>query len=264
MKGVISCIAITRDVSPNIHLCELTHLERQPIDYTRAHDQHQAYQQALQAAGLEVVSLPAEADLPDSVFIEDTAIVLDEIAVITRPGADSRKLEIESVASVLSQYRTLAWIQAPGTLDGGDVLRVGKQLFVGLTTRSNQAAVTQLQAILAPFGYRVQGVPVQGALHLKTAVTQVAENTLLINPSNLDSAPFASFQLIEVDPAEPMAGNALWLGDLGISAVIFPAGYPRTMQRLKAAGIRVISVPADELAKAEGGVTCCSLVFSAG
>lgn len=251
-------IAITREVSPNIHLCELTHLERTPIDYNRAHSQHQEYQKALEGLGIKVQRLAAEPDLPDSVFVEDTAIVLDELAVITRPGADSRKPEIETVVRALSPYRHLEAIHEPGTLDGGDVLRIGKKLFVGLTTRSNQSAIDQLQAILSPYGYSVIGVPVHGALHLKTAVTQVAEDTLIINPDSIDRAIFSSYQLIEVDPDEPMAGNALWLGE----CVLYPAAHTRTRARLEAAGITVVSVPADELAKAEGGVTCCSLVFN--
>ncbi|MBI4730976.1 MAG: dimethylargininase, partial [Chloroflexi bacterium] len=175
--------AITRLVSRSIVNCELTHLERVPIDLENARRQHHAYEEALRSLGVEVLSLAEEPDLPDSVFVEDAAIVLDECAVLTRPGADSRKPEVESIASALTPYRTLYRVQAPGTVDGGDVLTVGKNIWVGLTTRSNRSAIDQMQAFLKPYGYTVRGVGVTGCLHLKTAVTQVAENTLLINPA---------------------------------------------------------------------------------
>jgi dimethylargininase len=251
-------IAIVREVSPNIHLCELTHLERQPIDYLRACQQHTEYQIALRQLGLDVLALPAETDLPDSVFVEDTAIVLDEVAVITRPGARSRRAETEKIAPVLARYRELIYLQEPAVLDGGDVLRVGKVLFVGLTTRTNQAALDQLEKFLTPLGYQIEAVQVNGALHLKTAVTQVSKNMLLVNRQKIELSPFAGFELIHVDPGEPMAGNALLIDQ----QVIYPAGFVRTRTRLEAAGVAVLPVPADELGKAEGGVTCCSLILN--
>jgi dimethylargininase len=250
-------IALTREVSPNISQCELTHLERVPIDYDTACAQHEEYLAALRSLGLEVQSLPAEPDLPDSVFVEDTAIVLDEVAVITRPGADSRKPETESIARALTPYRELRWIESPATLDGGDVLLLGKTLRVGLSGRSNPQAIEQLRKLLNPFGYVVWGANIKGALHLKTGITQVAVDTLLINPAMVEKSDFAGWKLIEVDPSEPMAGNAL----LVEGRVIYPKAYPRTQARLEAAGIEVVPVNAAELAKAEGGVTCCSLIF---
>lgn len=250
-------IAITREISPKIAECELTHLERQVIDIGNARLQYQQYEDALTASGCQVQRLPVESDLPDSVFVEDTAIVLDELAVITRPGAESRRPETEAIARVLQTYRKLACIQPPGTLDGGDVLRINKALYVGLSGRSNLAGVEQLRSILAPYGYSVRGVELHGCLHLKSAVTQVAEDTLLINPDWVDGQVFGEMKLIEVHPEEAFAANAVWIGD----AVIHPAAFPRTRQRLVAAGIKVITVDASELAKAEGGVTCCSLIF---
>lgn len=261
-------IALVREVSDSIVRCELTHLDRTPIDVARARAQHAEYCAALRAAGCEVVEVPALHDQPDAVFVEDCAVVLDEIAVITRPGAASRRAEVESVAEALARFRPLARIVDPGTLDGGDVLRVGRTLFVGETPRSNATGIAQLRALLAPHGYAVVAVPVKGCLHLKTGVSQVggalrsgvaevAPGVLLINPEWVDPAPFAGYELIEVDPAEPMAANALRVGD----AVVFPESYARTAQRLAARGIVPRLVPADELGKAEGGVTCCSVVF---
>ncbi|MBN2385765.1 MAG: hypothetical protein JXB85_02010 [Anaerolineales bacterium] len=250
-------IAITRKVSRSIVNCELTHLERTPIDLENARRQHANYEQALADLGVRVMALSEEPDLPDSVFVEDTAIVLDECAILTRPGADSRKPEVESIGRALGPYRTLHRISAPGTLDGGDVLTVGKTIFVGLTGRSNQAAIDQMQAFLAPHGYQVRGVPVRGCLHLKSAVTQVAENTLLINPAWGNRTDFPGLQFIEVDPSEPGGANVLLVGG---TAVYQPA-YPRTLARLEAAGIQPVLVDASELAKAEGALTCCSLIF---
>jgi len=251
-------IAITREVSRSIVNCELTHLARTPIDVTRARAQHEQYRSALRALGLEIISLPEEPDLPDSVFVEDAAIVLDEVAVLTRPGADSRKPEVESVARALEPYCQLLQVTAPATLDGGDVLVIGKRIFVGQTLRSNDAAVARLTHLLKPFGYQVAGVPVTGCLHLKSAITQVDEITLLINPAWVEKSYFEGFKFIEVDPSEPFAANALLVD----GTLIYPSAYPQTRERLESVGRPIVPVEADELSKAEGGVTCCSLVFN--
>ena len=249
--------AITRAISPRFAECELTHLEREPIDLERARHEHAAYVQALRALGVDVIELNALPDHPDCVFVEDTALVFDECAVITRPGAESRRGETPTIAAALSHWREILCIEPPGTIDGGDVLVAGKQVFVGATERSNEAGTGQLAALLAPYGYQVRAVPVSGCLHLKSAVTQVAADTLLINPAWVDRSHFPGFHLIETDPAEPGAANALLIGD----ALIYAAHQPRTLARLHAAGIRPHVVEAGEVAKAEGAVTCCSLVF---
>lgn len=251
-------IAITREVSPNIGQCELTHFDRQPIDLSLAQTQHHQYEAALEALGCQLVRLPAEATLPDSVFVEDAAIVLDEIALLTRPGADSRQAETASIAQALAPYRTVQPIVTPGIVDGGDVLRIGKRLYVGLSSRSNEAAVAQMVDLLRPFGYAVQGVQVQGCLHLKSAVTQVSPTMLLVNPAWVDAGLFRDMQVIEVDAEEPHAANALLIGD----TVVYPTSYPSTAQRLAQYGIQVHQVDVGELIKAEGAVTCCSLVFT--
>lgn len=250
-------LAVTRNVSPRFNECEITHIERTPIDLDIAQRQHRGYVDALKKLGCDVLELPAESNLPDSVFVEDTAIVLPEAAVITRPGADSRKPETESIARALSTHRKLLYLREPATLDGGDVLVVGKRIFIGLSTRSNNEAVVQLSELLNEFGYMVTGVRLHGCLHLKSAVTRVDDKTLLINRDWVDSASFTEYELIDVDPSEPYAGNCLPIGD----GVIFPTSFPKTREKLEKRGYKIVSVEVDELAKAEGAVTCCSLVL---
>jgi dimethylargininase len=250
-------VAITRKVSPAITRCELTHLQREPIDAALAVRQHEAYERCLAELGCRVVSLPSEPELPDSVFVEDTAVVVGELAVVTRPGAPSRRAETPAVARVLAEYRAVAAIEAPGTLDGGDVLRLGRRLFVGLSGRSNREGTEQLRTLLSPHGYSVEALPVTGCLHLKSAVTQVASDTVLFNPAWVDPVAFEGSRHIETDPSEPYAANALLIGD----AVIYPAAFPRTAARLQRAHIRLVTVDVSELAKAEGAVTCCSLIL---
>ena len=160
---------------------------------------------------------------------------------------------------MLAQHRPLMAIEEPGTLDGGDVLRIGRDIYVGESARSNGAGIAQLRELLAPFGYRVHGVATRQCLHLKSAVTAVADDTLLINPAWVDTAPFAAYRLIEIDPGEEHAANTLRVG----RGVIQPDCFPRTRQRLQDAGIAVTVVDVSELQKAEGAVTCCSLVFAA-
>lgn len=250
-------IAITRDISPRFEECEVTHIERMPIDLSLARAQHAAYVEALKKLSCEVVDLPAEADLPDSVFVEDAAFILPEVAVITRPGADSRKPETESITRALSPLKKLISLQEPATVDGGDVLVLAKNIYIGLSTRSNQAAIDQLNELLGGYGYIVRGVELHGCLHLKSAVTRVDDKTLLINKDWVDPGHFEGFDLIEVDPSEPYAANCLPVRD----SVIFPTAFPKTRRKLEERGYRVVAVDVSELAKAEGAVTCCSLII---
>jgi dimethylargininase len=251
-------VALTREVSPALAGCELTHLARVPIDVEAARAQHRAYERALEDAGYRIERLTSGADMPDSVFIEDIAIVLDELAIVARPGAVSRRAEASAVAAALEPYRPLAIIAAPATLDGGDVLTVGKRLFVGVSTRTNAEAARQLRRILGPHGYSVCEVTVAGCLHLKSAVTALDDRTLLVNPDWIPAAAFTGYDLVAVDPDEPSAANALRLDD----RIIFPSAFPRTAARLRAHGCRIVTVDASELAKAEGAVTCCSLIVN--
>lgn len=252
-------IAITRQVSPAINQCELTHLAREPIDYDRACIQHKQYENALRSLGLDVITLNAKADLPDSVFVEDVALVLDECAIMLNPGASSRRPEVASVEKALTPYREIFRIQPPATVDGGDILTVGRTIYVGISSRSTGEAVRQMKAILSPHGYEVRAVRVTGCLHLKSAVTQVSNDTLLINPEWVSKDDFPGMKFIEVGPSEPYAANAVLVDD----TIIYPSSFPKTQAKLEAAGIRMIIVDADELAKAEGAVTCCSLIFKA-
>ena len=250
--------ALIRPVSPKMGDCELTHLERQPIDVQLAEKQHAAYVKALQNAGCQIISAAAAPDLPDSIFVEDCCVVLDELAIITIPGAASRRPETDGIASALQPHRPLHFIQEPGILDGGDVLVIGKKIWAGLSSRSNQAAIEQMSAFVEPFGYEVNGLTVNGCLHLKSAVTQVAENSVLLNPDWIDAAIFSDFKIIETHPDEPAAANALYLNE----QVIFPVAFPKTAIQLVAAGIEIFLVDNSEVLKAEGGVTCCSVIFN--
>ncbi|OLE57972.1 MAG: hypothetical protein AUG74_17625 [Bacteroidetes bacterium 13_1_20CM_4_60_6] len=254
----VSLLALTRPVPPTITECELTHLEREPISFDRAARQHEEYEAALRTLGCTVTRIAGAPEHPDSVFIEDAAIVLDECAVITRPGAESRRGETEAVANALDAYRPLLRITAPETLDGGDVLRVGCRLWVGLSSRSTAGGAKQLGGFLKRFGYRVDTADVRDCLHLKTAVSALPDGRLLLNPRMVDSWTLDAASPIEVDPAEPFAGNVLCVGD----TVLCPASAPLTRARLDAQGYKTAAVDASELAKAEGGLTCCSLVFN--
>ena len=251
-------IALTRDVSPTIVECELTHLARAPIDVELARAQHRAYERALADAGCTIVQVDAAPALPDAVFIEDAAVVFDEVAIVTRPGAASRRAETTAVAAAVGRYRPLRFIEPPATIDGGDVLTVGRDVFVGVSSRTNAAAVGQMRVILEPHGYRVRAVSVTGCLHLKSAATALADDRLLLNAEWAARGQFEPFALVDVDPLEPAAANIVRAG----RALVYPDAFPRTRERLERAGIPVRTVDVSELAKAEGAVTCCSLVFS--
>ena len=251
--------AITRAVSPAIVNCELSFIDRQPIDLAKAQKQHHAYETLLEKLGAQVISLPAEPDPPDSMFVEDPAFVLDELAVIFPLGTETRRREASSLARALAKYRSLEHIILPGTLEGGDILRIQRKLFVGLTQRSNAEGVRQLTAILATHNYQVVSVPVTGCLHLKSAVTHLGRNTLLANRAWFDANALAGYEWIDVDPAEPHAANALTLG----GTVIVPASFPLTRARIEARGFHVTPLDISELQKAESGFTCSSLLFSA-
>jgi dimethylargininase len=248
--------AITREVSSALAACELTHLARVPIDVTVARAQHRVYEQTLAAAGYRIEHLDADAAMPDSVFVEDMAIVFDEVAILTNPGAESRRCEAPAIAAALAAYRPLQRIEPPATVDGGDVLVAGRRVYVGLSTRTNEDGVRQIRRILVPFGYTVSAVEVRGCLHLKSAVTALADDVLLVNRDWIEPGVFAGCTIVDVAPEEPSAANALRLADRVIAAQAFP----RTADRIAALGLDVALVDASELAKAEGAVTCCSLI----
>ena len=249
--------AITRDVNTAMGSCELTFLPRARIDTTLAVRQHENYTSALSSLGCEIVAIPTEEGLADSVFIEDTALVLDEVAVLCRPGAASRRPEVTGVEAALKPYRTLASIQSPGTLDGGDLLCVGKIIYAGLSTRSNQSGIDQLRGVVADYGYSVEAVEVSRCLHLTSAVSAVSPESLLINPDWVSRSEFGDCELIDIDRDEPHAANAL----LVRNSIIYPSSFPRTAEKLVTHGIDLIPVDMSELQKAEGAATCCSLIL---
>jgi dimethylargininase len=251
-------IAITRDVSAAIGSCELTYLERTPIDVGRAREQHAAYARALTGAGYRVERLPGGDDMPDCVFVEDIAIVFDDLAVIARPGAASRRAEVPAIADALARHRAVRYVEAPATIDGGDVLVAGRRVFVGRSSRTNGDAAAELRRLVGPFGYTVCEIEVRDCLHLKSAATAIGDERLLVNPARVDTSAFSDFELVVVDAGEPDAANALRLRD----RVIASASFPKTAERLAARGLRVDTVDLSELAKAEGAVTCCSLIVN--
>jgi dimethylargininase len=251
--------ALTRQVGSNFAACELTFMERQPIDVAKAIEQHRAYEACLTELGVHVTSLPADPSFPDGVFVEDPAIVLDEVAIITRPGAESRRGEIASIAQALSDFRELRYIREPGTLEGGDVLLVGRTLYVGLSLRTNRDGVAQLADVLDLFGYRVVPVEVTGCLHLKSGACGAGGDVILANREWIDIEKFGEFKIIDVPDDEPSAADVLPIGD----TLLVPANFVHTCEILRAVGIKVHPIDVSELQKAEAGVTCMSLLFEA-
>lgn len=254
----MSAVALVRDLSPRIAECALTHLARTPIDVERARSQHERYCAVLADLGARVEYLPPLADLADGVFVEDTAVVVDELAVATRPGAASRRAEVESTAAALAAYRPVRQLPEGAWLDGGDVLQAGRTIYVGRSSRTTEAGIGALAALLEPHGYEVEAVELDGCLHLKTACTFVPPRFLAVNPAWVDPARFRGLTPVVVDPEEPFGANTLTLG--GVTLV--GAAFPRTEARLRALGLVTRQVDLSELAKAEGALTCSSVILS--
>ncbi|MEE2718225.1 MAG: arginine deiminase-related protein [Planctomycetota bacterium] len=250
-------IAIVRPVPDSIGSCELTHVDRTPIDLATAHRQHQHYVETLSALGCEIITLPPLHDHPDSVFVEDPAFVLDEMAFIARSGAESRRGEAETVADALAAHRSCHRIEAPACIDGGDVLLLGRTLYVGLSSRTNAEAHRQLRDVLAPMGYEVRSVPLHECLHLKTGATAIADDAVLFNPAWVPADVFEGLRLVECHPDEPFSGNVVRVG----STLVADSAWERTNRRLVDFGCDIAEVHLGELTKAEGSVTCSSIVF---
>src|SRR2546423_6810583 len=250
-------IAFVRQVAPSLARCELTHLARAPMDVTQAQGQRAQYVAALTALGCRIEWLPPLAAHPDGVFVEDTAVLVAEIALITRPGAAARRDEVESVAAALARHVPVRRVPEPACLEGGDVLRIGRTLYVGASGRTNRAGVAQLEEALRPFGYAVREVALRGCLHLKSACTFIPPDVLLANPSWVDPSAFDVGVVIAVDPHEPFAANTLTLRGLTLVSSV----YPCTQRALEAAGIVTRAVEVSELHKAEAALTCMSLLL---
>jgi dimethylargininase len=251
--------AITRAVSRSLADCELTWLAREPIDIEKAQAQHRAYERCLEELGARVISLAALEEHPDAVFVEDPALVLDEVAVITTMGCESRRGERESLAEELAEFRPVIRMRDPARLEGGDVMRIGKDLFAGLSARTDPAGVEQLATELKPFRYRVTPVELRDCLHLKSACSSIGQGSLLINQGWLNTEPLRHYRFIDVAPEEPGAANALLVNE----TVMMPSAFPLTAELLRKAGFKVRTVDVTELLKAESGVTCSCLLFDA-
>ncbi len=251
-------IAVMRGVPPTLADCELTFRGREPIDLDRAAAQHAAYAGLLRSLGLEVVDVPADPAFPDCCFVEDVAVVLDEVALLTMPGAPSRRGELPAVEAALTRFRPIERTELPATLEGGDVLRVGRTLFVGRSARTNEAGIARLAAVAEPLGYRVRPVAVTGCLHLKSAVTALDDERLLAHPAWIDTSPFTGLGIVAVDPVEPDAANVLRVGGL----VVADPAFPRTIDRVAELGYGVRTLDVSEFRKAEAALTCKSLLLA--
>lgn len=248
--------AIVREPGPNC-TAGLTTADLGLPDYDLLLAQHRHYVDLLCELGLWVDELPAEADYPDAYFVEDTAVVLPEVAVITIPGAPARRGEQESIAPALAQYRPLVYIEPPGHLEGGDVLMVGRHFFIGLSERTNEAGAEQLSRIVAGHGYTSTAVPVGPGLHLKSSVNVVGPNTLLLTAEFAGHPAFAGYHHIVLDAAEAYASNTLLIN----GTLIMPRGFPRTRAKLESLGQPVVEINVSEVQKMDGGLTCMSLRF---
>lgn len=248
--------ALTRDVGPEITTCEITHISRQPIDAMKAIGQHMKYKELLEKVGVKILALPQFNGHPDAVFVEDTAIVLPEIAIIATMGAKSREEEVDSIAEELSNFRKLVHLQAPAKLDGGDVMLIDKTLYVGLSTRTNREAVQQLYRVVEPYGYRVTPLAVTGCLHLKTGCTYIGQSKLLVNRGWIDVSGLP-YDIIDVPEDEPLAANSLLIND----KLLYSASFPLTRGLLENAGLHVVPIDISELEKAEAGLTCMSIIL---
>jgi dimethylargininase len=255
----VPLVALVREPSASLAECELSYVNRIPIDLNKARAQHAAYCAALHNAGAEVRILPALNHLPDAVFVEDTAVVVDEVAVLGALGVASRAAEAEAIAGALEGYRPVRRLDRPGaTLEGGDVLRIGGTLYVGRSGRTNDAGIEALRSVLEPLGYRLRSVPVDGCLHLKTACTSAGEGIVVANPSWVSGQPFErdGLTVVPVASSEPWAANVLRVAD----TLFTPAGNRVTARRLRAAGIDPVEIEIGEFQKAEAGLTCLSLL----
>jgi dimethylargininase len=249
-------VALTREPARALDACELTYRGREPIDARVAAAQHRGYCEALEACGARVVTLPAVDELPDSVFVEDTAVVLEEVAVLTRPGVESRRGEVDLMEPEVARLRRVVRVEPPATLEGGDVLRLGRALYVGLSPRTNAEGAEALRRFAAPHGYEVVTVEPRGCLHLKTGCSALDEETVLVNPDWVDAGVFRGREVVPVDASEPWAANVLRVA----GSVCVSTAFPRTAEMLSTRyDVRPVEV--SEFAKAEGGLTCMSLLF---
>ncbi|MCK9239484.1 arginine deiminase-related protein [Desulfocurvus sp.] len=227
-------------------------------DYNLMLRQHDAYVDALRSLGLTVITLPPENDFPDAHFVEDTAVVVPEVAVITNPGAPARRGEERTVAPTLGRYKRLARIEAPGTLDGGDVLLVDRRFFVGLSERTNAEGARQFTEIMTARGYAVDTVPVGQGLHFKSGVNHLGGRTLLATPDFAGLPVLAGYDVLVTPAGEDYAANTLYVN----GTLLTPAGFPGVRRLLDGLGLPVVELDMSETRKMDGGLTCLSLRFA--
>lgn len=234
-----------------------TGCEHGHADHALVLQQHDAYVNTLRACGLDVVVLDALAEFPDAYFVEDTAVVTPDVAIITRPGAPSRQGEEEAIATVLAPYRKTTRIQSPGTVDGGDVFMVGTRCFIGRSERTNQDGAAQLGQILETFGNTWVTIPVVAGLHLKSSVNYIGNDTLLLTEDFAGMPEFNEYQKIIVAQTDEYACNTLWIND----HLLTPKGFPETRKKLERLGYEIIELDMSEVRKMDGGLSCLSIRF---
>jgi dimethylargininase len=256
LNQAMSLLALTHAPSPQMQACVRTFVQADAVDVGLVQQQHAAYCHALRQCGAVVEVLNVNGDSPDAVFIEDTAVVLDEVAILTAMGTPSRQTEPAGLEAVLRKHRPIERITR-GTLEGGDVLKLGRTLLVGQSCRTSAAGIESLAEVVRPFGYRVVGIPVELCLHLKTACTALPDGRLLVNPDWVARSALPEHELVAIPAAEPWGANVLPIGD----HVLLPAAHLRTAEMLETLGFRVVRVALSEFAKAEGGATCLSLLL---
>lgn len=253
-------MALVRAVSSRVDQAELTFVDRVPVDLKRAVAQHQRYVDLLAELGHQVVHVAPADELPDGTFLEDTAVVVEDLAILTRPGAASRRGELETVRAVLAKLGVrMAAVRPPGTVDGGDVLQIGRSVLVGLSSRTNHDGLLQLGSLVAPLGRTVVPVPVQGCLHLKTGATALPDGTALVNPAVLEHWRFADAGIPVLTVPEPAGANVLLSGD----RVILAASAPNTAALIQQRRYEVRTIDIGELEKLEAGLTCLSVFLRA-
>lgn len=227
-------------------------------DYGLALRQHAAYTEALSLCGLNIIMLDADESYPDSVFVEDTALLTPACAIITRPGAASRRGEEQAIRHLLRKHYTeIHEIKEPGTVEAGDIMMVGSHYYIGLSGRTNREGARQVTAILNKYGLTASIIELKDVLHLKTAVSCLENNTLLAAGEFMDKKEFADFQLLTVGPAESYAANCIWVND----NILMPEGYPVTREKLRTTGCNIIEIDTSEFRKLDGGLSCLSLRF---
>jgi len=235
----------------------LSFQERQPIDYERAVQQHTNYCLMLKELGIDVIELSNNFTYPDSTFIEDTAVVMDEIAILCNMGVASRRGEVSGIEPELAQYRSIKKIGPPATLEGGDVLRIGIKFFVGLTKRTNREGVRAFKQLMKPLNYEVVPVEVRNGLHLKSVCTSLDDETLLAKPEWFDIKPFRGLRMIVIPDTEAAAANCLRINN----TICIHAGFYKTINLLLSKSYQIKTVDISELLKAEAGLTCSSIIF---